>query len=81
VPNTFNLVSGNTGDRFVMPDLPAIYGIDIAGTVAEIGPHVVHLDVAIAFTSTHILNAGPVITVDAVGRMCALITACVGTLR
>lgn len=43
VPNSFNVVRGYT--PFVLPDLPAVFGLDVSGTIEAVGEHVVGLEV------------------------------------
>lgn len=43
VPNFYNIVSGKT--KHLMPELPAVMGLDVTGTIAAVGEHVVGLQV------------------------------------
>lgn len=43
VPNSFNVVNGRT--PFILPALPAIFGLDIAGTIEAVGERVLNLSV------------------------------------
>lgn len=43
VPNTYNIVNGRT--PFILQDLPAVFGLDVAGTIDAVGEHVLHLKV------------------------------------
>ncbi|PWV57230.1 alcohol dehydrogenase catalytic domain-containing protein [Nocardiopsis sp. L17-MgMaSL7] len=43
VPNSYNVVNGHT--PFTLPDLPAVFGLDAAGTVEAVGEHVLGIEV------------------------------------
>ncbi|NEW36036.1 alcohol dehydrogenase catalytic domain-containing protein [Nocardia cyriacigeorgica] len=43
VPNSFNVVRGYT--PFGLPELPAVFGLDVSGTIEAVGEHVVGFDV------------------------------------
>lgn len=43
VPNTANVVKGYT--PFTLPALPAVFGLDVAGTIEAVGEHVIGLEV------------------------------------
>ncbi|MCE3555809.1 alcohol dehydrogenase catalytic domain-containing protein [Pseudonocardia sp. RS11V-5] len=43
VPNTSNVVNGYT--PFTLPALPAVFGLDVAGTIEAVGDHVIGLQV------------------------------------
>lgn len=43
VPNAYNIVNGYT--PFTLPKLPAVFGLDVAGTIESVGEHVVGLEV------------------------------------
>lgn len=43
VPNTFNVVNGRT--PFILPRLPAVFGLDAAGTIEALGERVLNLRV------------------------------------
>ena len=41
VPNSYNLVTGKA--KLPIPDLPCIFGLDVAGTIESVGEHVLNL--------------------------------------
>jgi D-arabinose 1-dehydrogenase-like Zn-dependent alcohol dehydrogenase len=43
VPNSFNVVNGKT--PFILPSMPFIFGLDVAGTIDAVGEHVLNLKV------------------------------------
>ncbi|MFD6059495.1 alcohol dehydrogenase catalytic domain-containing protein [Rhodococcus wratislaviensis] len=43
VPNSFNVVKGYA--PFTLPELPAVFGLDVAGTIEAVGEHVLGLEV------------------------------------
>ncbi|MGQ4615960.1 alcohol dehydrogenase catalytic domain-containing protein [Nocardia sp. R7R-8] len=43
VPNSFNVVNGYT--QLKLPDLPVVFGLDVAGTIEAVGEYVVGLEV------------------------------------
>ena len=43
VPNTYNIVNGLT--QLGLPPLPAVFGLDVSGTVEAVGDHVIGLSV------------------------------------
>ena len=43
VPNSANMVTGKAG--LPLPELPFIFGLDVAGTIEAVGEHVLNLKV------------------------------------
>lgn len=43
VPNFYNIVKGKT--KHLMPELPAVLGLDVTGTIVAVGEHVIGLEV------------------------------------
>lgn len=41
VPNSYNIVTGKAG--LPMPELPFVFGLDVAGTIEAVGEHVIGL--------------------------------------
>lgn len=42
VPNSYNVVNGHT--PFTLPELPAVFGLDVSGTVEAVGEHVLGIE-------------------------------------
>lgn len=45
VPNSANIIKMKPNDRFTLPEMPAVFGLDAAGIISAVGKNVVGLKV------------------------------------